>query len=410
MVAARRTAQAQPCGEAFKAFCRGEPPADGDELLRRFSGRLYAAGNFQAAAWYAERAVTQAGAAGLAAACEQAMRCHHALGAFDEALAHAERLVGLHGDDAEWQRLAGLYRMLLGDLDGAERQALAAAARCPEDPSIHDLLAHLYGLQGRPEPAARHGERALALKEAEALAPANLAALEAVLGGPPRLQADACRSDGEQVIAFSLWGDAPRYIRGAILNATLAPVVYPGWRCRMYCDRAVPRPVIDELMALGVDVRMVERNDLAYFGLFWRFLVADDPTVSRYLVRDVDCVLNVQERVAVDAWLASGKLFHVMRDYASHTELMLAGLWGGVGGAIPRMTDLVVHYYDHHPRERTIDQRFLRHYLWPLVRQSCLSHDSRHRFHEARPFPTLGRFPSGTGNVGIDWSVLYDRR
>jgi len=412
MVAARRLPGAQPRGDAFQVFCRAQPRGSGHELLRRFSGELYAQGDFAEAAWYAEQAVDRAGsnADALAAACEQAMRCHHALGAYDRALVHTERLLGLDGDNGEWQRLAGLYHMLRGDLDAAERHALAAESRCPEEASVHDLLAHLYGLLGRAEQAASYGERALALKDAEAMDPANLAAIETVLGAPPCPRPDGGREAGEQVIAFSLWGDSPRYTQGAILNATLAPVIYPGWRCRMYCASSVPRPVVDQLVALGVDVRPVERNELAYFGLFWRFLVADDPTVARYLVRDVDCVINVQERVAVDEWLASDRLFHVMRDYASHTELMLAGLWGGVGGAIPRMTDLVVHYYDRHAKERTIDQRFLRHYLWPFVRQSCLCHDSRHRFHGARPFPELGRFPPGTGNVGADWSVLYDRR
>ena len=31
------------------------------------------------------------------------------------------------------------------------------------------------------------------------------------------------------VIAFSLWGSNPRYLRGALTNATVARYLYPGW-------------------------------------------------------------------------------------------------------------------------------------------------------------------------------------
>lgn len=100
------------------------------------------------------------------------------------------------------------------------------------------------------------------------------------------------------------------------------------------------------------------------------------------------------------------KRLRVMRDYASHTELIHAGMWGGVHGAIPHMSRLIVDYYDHHAKERTIDQRFLRHYVWPLVKQSYLCHDSQFEFDRPRKFPALGRYPRGTGNVGMNWQFL----
>ena len=45
---------------------------------------------------------------------------------------------------------------------------------------------------------------------------------------------------------------------------------------------------------------MVQIDDLdaKRFGLFWRFLVEDDPEVDLYLVRDADAVMNVKERWA----------------------------------------------------------------------------------------------------------------
>jgi len=31
-------------------------------------------------------------------------------------------------------------------------------------------------------------------------------------------------------------------------------------------------------------------------GMFWRFMVASDPTVDRYIIRDSDSRLNARER------------------------------------------------------------------------------------------------------------------
>ncbi len=37
-------------------------------------------------------------------------------------------------------------------------------------------------------------------------------------------------------------------------------------------------------------------------GMFWRFLVADDPQVDRFIVRDSDSRLNARDAYAVAEW------------------------------------------------------------------------------------------------------------
>ena len=61
----------------------------------------------------------------------------------------------------------------------------------------------------------------------------------------------------------------------------------------------------------------------------WRFLVLGDPTVFRFIVRDLDARLLPRERAAVDEWVASKKPFHAMRDHTAHTAAILGGCWGG---------------------------------------------------------------------------------
>ena len=66
-----------------------------------------------------------------------------------------------------------------------------------------------------------------------------------------------------------------------------------------------------------------------------------------------------------------------MRDAHSHSELLLAGLWGGCGGVFRGAADNPVAYSRQPPRlgARRVDQHGLRHHAWPTVRLGLLSHD-----------------------------------
>jgi hypothetical protein len=209
----------------------------------------------------------------------------------------------------------------------------------------------------------------------------------------------------KNIISFSLWGDNPRYCQGALRNATLAPDIYPSWQCRFYCDNSVPAEVLDKLRVLGSEVLIMNKPKNFYDGLFWRFLVAEDTTIERFLVRDCDAVINIKERLAVDEWLESDRYFHVMRDYYTHTEIVLAGMWGGVAGALPSITSILKKFHPKTQPTRTYDQLFLREEVWPTMRQSCLIHDSIYRVLNAKDFPVWGQLPSQQHIGQNEWAM-----
>ena len=76
---------------------------------------------------------------------------------------------------------------------------------------------------------------------------------------PPKLK-------GENVVSMSLYGSSPRYTTGAIRNAELVKVNFPGWRLRIYTETpsdqagydAVPQTVLDRLRALGAEIRYID--------------------------------------------------------------------------------------------------------------------------------------------------------
>jgi hypothetical protein len=187
------------------------------------------------------------------------------------------------------------------------------------------------------------------------------------------------------VIAYSLWGNAPRYLVPLLENARIQPHLFPGWQMRVYHDRTVDAAYLMQLANRGVQLRamVLPQGVPTHRGLLWRFEAIADPTVQRFLIRDADSLLTVKERIAVDAWLLSSRYFHAMRDWFTHTDLILAGMWGGVGGLLPTPAALLKAYSAWRLETDHIDQDLLTETVWPSVRGSILVHDSR--FH-----PCLG--------------------
>ncbi len=191
----------------------------------------------------------------------------------------------------------------------------------------------------------------------------------------------------KNIIAFSLYGDQPRYCETLIKNIETAKSLFPGWCCRVYLDNSVPQHVWQRLQGAGAQLVDMS-HEKGIYPTLWRFLVMDDPMVERFLVRDADSLLSEREQVCVEAWLCSPWYFHHMRDYFTHTELLLAGMWAGCGGIFPNvagmMRDFVAQYQGN---ARFTDQYFLKAVLWSTVRQSLLSHDDIFGFHHAEPWP-----------------------
>lgn len=251
----------------------------------------------------------------------------------------------------------------------------------PDDVRYVAALVDQYLAAGAPAAARRWGRRCLRLKDL--LAPRTPASR-------PRVSVRA----GRQVISFSLWGDDPSYTEGARANARLAPEIYPGWVCRFYHDDTVPSAVLADLAAAGAERVAMPRPVRPVEGLLWRFLVHDDPTVARFLVRDCDCRLNRREAAAVADWLASGLPFHVLRDHVGHVDLILAGLWGGVAGGLPAMGPAI---RDHlaAAHNRWTDQVFLARRVWPWLRGRVRIHDSVYDLFGASDFPPGADLPAG---------------
>lgn len=202
-----------------------------------------------------------------------------------------------------------------------------------------------------------------------------------------------------RVVSYSLYGSDARYTSGIIQNAQLMPTIYPRWKMRVYFGKDVPETILNDLRQYE-HVELVA-GDPALSPMVWRFLVASDPLVERYIIRDADSRISKRESSAVAEWIDSGKRFHVIRDHPSHSNFaMSGGLWGGTKLAFPQMKDLLGSVGTAY----VADMNFLTRKVWPVAKHSVFQHDAfgchYDKWGETRSFPMTR---VGWEHVGSVW-------
>src|ERR1700722_18878889 len=288
---------------------------------------------------------------------------------YPPAFALIDELVRVQPDNAR------LQRQMIITLNNMKRyeEAIPLAARFAEqhgeDLAVLDVLKVATFYTGKVVEAVRYGQRGIEIRDAEACRlPRDITLSEP--SSPP---------EGGNVISFSLWGAQPFYSYGAMINLVLSRSIYPGWSCRFYVGADVPLAATAFLADNGADVRKIE-DEYPGVGLFQRFLVMNDHSVGRFLVRDCDARLSSAEADLVRQWIESGYPFHAVRDHVLHSELMIGCLWGGRTDCGIDIVALMRRYFGAAPNARYgHDQFMLGRLLWPIIRERCLVHDKYYR-------------------------------
>ena len=219
----------------------------------------------------------------------------------------------------------------------------------------------------------------------------------------------------KRIIAYSLWGDDPKYTLGAIANVQGARKIFPEWITRFYCGMSVPKNIIEQLRGNGAEVVLKDESS-SFFGTFWRFEAMTDATVERVIFRDTDSRLTERELAAVEEWVNSGLTGHIMRDHPNHSMLMLAGMWGCKPIVDFNLAQAVEAF---RPTDSFFeDQRFLGEIVYPLLcKKGVLIHDSFFR-HEAfsKSFPSarwndyafVGEIFDANGERSSEWKIIKE--
>lgn len=191
-----------------------------------------------------------------------------------------------------------------------------------------------------------------------------------------------------QILSLSLWGNNPKYTKGAIRNIHLANEIYPDWTVRLYLDKISFDIIIEEIKNY-TNVQTVICAEIGNWnGMFWRFLPALENDVDIMISRDCDSRISLREKYAVDEWLLSDKDFHIMRDHPFHNTAILGGMWGCRNKLFNRLS--ITFNPNEYDSYWQVDQNFLREKVYPKVIDNCFIHDNYCHLGEpnCKNFPT----------------------
>jgi len=174
------------------------------------------------------------------------------------------------------------------------------------------------------------------------------------------------------------------YCLGAVRNAEVAATVYPGWVCRFYVGRDVADSIILKLKNLPNTEIYLMREPSNWTATLWRCHAIGDELVDVLISRDTDSRPSKREKAAVDEWLASDKIFHIMRDHPWHTKReILGGMWGCIPKHFRRSVSSIDQFAEQNARGA--DDRWLLSMIYPSVKDKLMVHDE---FLDKKPFPT----------------------
>jgi len=206
----------------------------------------------------------------------------------------------------------------------------------------------------------------------------------------------------KKIISFSLWcQDNPMdgykyqthnmYCRGAIRNLEIQQNegIFKDWTLRFYINSTVPKDVQDKLTELGGE--LVDMTGSNIPGMFWRFLAIEDKTVDIFECRDTDSRISKRDEDAVNDFIQSDKILHVMRDHPHHYYKILGGMWGFKNNMIDVNFSEMLHKFLRKRKyrfKRMDDMKFLDE-LYDKMVGRILGHDHFFKFPENKSYPNF---------------------
>ena len=184
----------------------------------------------------------------------------------------------------------------------------------------------------------------------------------------------------KKAVVFGLYGTIPKYIKGTIRNVKLVKALYKSWDPVVFVDPVTVTPaIIKELKSLGAVV--FESPD--YKRAAARFFIIDVPEYDRFVSRDVDSRINWREVAAVADWMESNFILHNMKDWPTHKNPLMGGMWGGKIKAIREklggrtVKDLYLEFTKDKKEKYGVDEDFLKEVILEKVGvDNLLSHES----------------------------------
>lgn len=197
------------------------------------------------------------------------------------------------------------------------------------------------------------------------------------------------------VISMSLYGNDVNLLYGSLRYSQLVPILFPKWRLRVYVagngtESRMLKILVKKMENSGVEVvRLRNKTSSRLPPSLWKYLIADDTSVKRFVVRDAMMRPSEREAAALEDWLQHEAPFYCIRDHPTHaTQPLVSGLTGGMPLLLRNTTGISLRKL---MKGYKSEADFLRNSLWPRVKAFTFSHDSVSctQWPGSHPFPVL---------------------
>ena len=215
---------------------------------------------------------------------------------------------------------------------------------------------------------------------------------------------------GKNVLSYSLFGKNAwkrygEFIKN-IAEEAERNILYKDWSIRIYTD-ALSLPVdlqkqykqrYKNLLFCNI-AKIPKYGDLSYRNArIWRYIPIADVSVDITCVRDLDSPLLNRESDAVQQWMDTDTVMHIMRDSPEHTSKIMGGLWCFRGSKDRNFSQMILELALKYSQNRSLereadkfnDQHLLNAYIWPLIKNDVIQHDAFSCIHHKHttPFPS----------------------
>lgn len=217
------------------------------------------------------------------------------------------------------------------------------------------------------------------------------------------------------VFSFCLYGpETPKYHQGLLENLELIRHHFPAWKVFVYVGADITEHRIQSILSYP-QVVLRKTGKLGESNMIDRFFAIDEPGVDVMFVRDADSRIHWKDRWAIQSFLKSSFMLHIIRDHKEHTAPILGGLWAmRKTGDFSLQTEYARYVEDTALGHRWAhDQNFLADVVYPKFIKESLVHysNARVRIHEnAEAFPFVWNGDTFCGrqeNIGFHDTFSY---
>lgn len=195
----------------------------------------------------------------------------------------------------------------------------------------------------------------------------------------------------KRVFSFSLFGSAEKYWHGLLVNIDVIQKNFPGWEVYVWYGGGTPDDIVSKIKEIPI-VKLIPTNETGLINMSYRFFSIDDPEVEVAIIRDADSRVYERDRMCIQEFVNSNKLFHIIRDHPNHHHRIMGGMWGIKKGLLhKKLQDIFIEWRQTNTAtEFWNDMDFLRDIFYPAVIPVAMIHDELQNFEVNQiktPFP-----------------------